>query len=132
MGKPGDWICISCGELVFSRNARCKMCGASKPEGAGRVGARDERDWNCPNCGDLVFGSKKQCRMCGASKPHQAKNDASSSQGRTHQELVNRVKIFQKASSAQNEDWYTFCGVDKDPNRHSAARLEEFCQLHDV
>merc|ERR1712039_213033 len=32
MGKPGDWICPSCGDLVFASKNTCKMCGAPKDE----------------------------------------------------------------------------------------------------
>lgn len=77
-GKPGDWICPNCGDLVFARNSACRKCGTPKsepapmsmfvptqvPQAAGRPG-----DWNCPNCGDLVFGSKPACRLCGTPNP---------------------------------------------------------------
>mmetsp|Transcript_1036 Transcript_1036/g.2332 ORF Transcript_1036/g.2332 Transcript_1036/m.2332 type:complete len:252 (-) Transcript_1036:166-921(-) len=28
---PGDWICPSCGDLQFARNAQCRMCGGRRP-----------------------------------------------------------------------------------------------------
>merc|ERR1712232_510450 len=46
--------------------------------------------------------------------------------------LAARVKAFQKGSPEQKEMWYSFCGAVKDPNRHDAASLEEFCQLYGV
>lgn len=33
--KPGDWTCPQCQDLVFARNASCRMCGYTKPAGAG-------------------------------------------------------------------------------------------------
>merc|ERR1712061_771070 len=39
-------------------------------------------------------------------------------------DLVNLVKNFQRASPANKETWYAFCGPVRDPNRHDAARLE--------
>ena len=36
-GVPGDWHC-ACGNLVFSRNRTCRMCGAEKPDGGGGGG----------------------------------------------------------------------------------------------
>merc|ERR1712060_621333 len=34
-GQPmmnGDWLCPSCGDHQFSRNASCRKCGAAKPD----------------------------------------------------------------------------------------------------
>mmetsp|Transcript_57196 Transcript_57196/g.159190 ORF Transcript_57196/g.159190 Transcript_57196/m.159190 type:complete len:189 (-) Transcript_57196:180-746(-) len=44
--------------------------------------------------------------------------------------LVNRVKSFQKQGEAEKEAWYEFCGVNRDPARHDASRLQEFLNLH--
>lgn len=50
--------------------------------------------------------------------------------------LVQQVKAFQKLGSEQKELWGTYCdtylqGV-RDPNRHDAATLHEFCVNHNV
>eukprot|EP00746_Dinoflagellata_sp_MGD_P004127 gnl/MRDRNA2_/MRDRNA2_107986_c0_seq1.p1 gnl/MRDRNA2_/MRDRNA2_107986_c0~~gnl/MRDRNA2_/MRDRNA2_107986_c0_seq1.p1 ORF type:complete len:415 (-),score=64.20 gnl/MRDRNA2_/MRDRNA2_107986_c0_seq1:84-1328(-) len=29
-GKPGDWTCPNCGDLVFARNDACRQCGMSR------------------------------------------------------------------------------------------------------
>jgi len=42
--------------------------------------------------------------------------------------LVERVKAFQKSGGAQA--WLEFCGKTKDPAKHDAAKLTEFCNLH--
>lgn len=90
-GKPGDWTCPNCGDLVFASKFACKMCGTPKNSGmgggmggcmGGMFGVKGcmgkgpappggkPGDWHCPNCGDLVFGSKAACKMCGTPKPH--------------------------------------------------------------
>jgi len=28
---PGDWLCSSCGDHIYSRNEHCRRCGTSKP-----------------------------------------------------------------------------------------------------
>lgn len=45
-------------------------------------------------------------------------------------ELVQRIKVFQKAAKSNVEAWCAFCGATKDPNRHDAATLQEFCDTH--
>merc|ERR1712137_247940 len=30
---PGDWLCSSCGDHIYSRNEHCRRCGTSKPAG---------------------------------------------------------------------------------------------------
>jgi len=65
---PADWICASCGDHQFAKNAACRKCGAAKPapRSTGRVG-----DWICPNprCMDLQFERNAACRRCGTPKP---------------------------------------------------------------
>merc|ERR1711957_567527 len=36
--NAGDWSCRSCGDLQFSRNKECRMCGAPRPL---RIGVDD-------------------------------------------------------------------------------------------
>mmetsp|Transcript_37745 Transcript_37745/g.68790 ORF Transcript_37745/g.68790 Transcript_37745/m.68790 type:complete len:271 (-) Transcript_37745:69-881(-) len=71
--KPGDWMCPSCGDLVFARRDTCKMCGFSRGGGGGGGGGGKQSnakpgDWMCSACGALVFSYKKQCHNCGAEK----------------------------------------------------------------
>eukprot|EP00931_Biecheleriopsis_adriatica_P005670 TRINITY_DN107161_c0_g1_i1.p1 TRINITY_DN107161_c0_g1~~TRINITY_DN107161_c0_g1_i1.p1 ORF type:complete len:171 (+),score=39.92 TRINITY_DN107161_c0_g1_i1:65-577(+) len=47
-------------------------------------------------------------------------------------ELINRVKTYQKASQAQKDIWYSFCGEIKDPARHDVAKLQMFCTTYSV
>mmetsp|Transcript_9403 Transcript_9403/g.15180 ORF Transcript_9403/g.15180 Transcript_9403/m.15180 type:complete len:384 (+) Transcript_9403:53-1204(+) len=84
-GKPGDWICESCGDLQFARNTECRKCGAAPPGSGGREervfekvesfsggGGRSTMrpgDWECAKCGDHVFARNASCRKCGAAKP---------------------------------------------------------------
>jgi uncharacterized OB-fold protein len=67
-GRPGDWICPDCGDLVFSSRDKCNKCGKNKPVELARIGMK-VGDWMCPGCGDLVFASKGACSMCGTTKP---------------------------------------------------------------
>jgi len=67
-GKPGDWFCSKCGDLVFSYRDKCNQCGAPKAKGSERIGVK-KGDWACPTCGDLVFASKDICSMCKTPKP---------------------------------------------------------------
>eukprot|EP00913_Durusdinium_trenchii_P009298 g8737.t1 len=66
--RPGDWVCGSCGDYVFSSRDKCNRCGAPKPSSAKRMGMKPG-DWTCPSCGDLVFASKNACSLCGTPKP---------------------------------------------------------------
>lgn len=82
--RAEDWTCPACGDLVFGKNAACRMCGTPRPGGGGKggggkasVGGKSggkEGDWTCSNCGDLVFARNASCRMCGTSKPAAASN----------------------------------------------------------
>jgi len=47
-------------------------------------------------------------------------------------QLVDRIKSFQKSSSSAKEAWSSFCGTTKDPARHDAARLQQFIDEHQV
>eukprot|EP00931_Biecheleriopsis_adriatica_P064748 TRINITY_DN3945_c0_g1_i1.p1 TRINITY_DN3945_c0_g1~~TRINITY_DN3945_c0_g1_i1.p1 ORF type:complete len:171 (-),score=31.21 TRINITY_DN3945_c0_g1_i1:96-608(-) len=47
-------------------------------------------------------------------------------------ELINRVKNYQKASQAQKDIWYAFCGEVKDPARHDVQKLQTFCTTYSV
>jgi len=73
--KPGDWVCATCHDLVFARNAACRKCGTPKPGGdsvprsvAAAARARPG-DWICPHCNDLVFARNSACRMCRTPRP---------------------------------------------------------------
>merc|ERR1712110_924657 len=97
-GKPGDWNCPNCGDLVFGSKDACRMCGTPKPgagaggkgfgggldammammanmkgggamKGGGMKGGAKPGDWTCPSCGDNVFAYRDQCRQCGTGKP---------------------------------------------------------------
>merc|ERR1712151_548654 len=78
-GKPGDWSCPNCGDLVFASKHACKMCGTPKPSMCGGKGWEGKNlsfppggkpgDWQCPSCGDLVFAAKSECKLCGTAKP---------------------------------------------------------------
>ncbi|CAK9081343.1 unnamed protein product [Durusdinium trenchii] len=83
--KEGDWLCPSCGDHQFARNASCRKCGAPKDEVAPattsgrpimRVASGQDLvfkdDWNCPQCGDFQFGRNASCRKCGAPRPAHA------------------------------------------------------------
>merc|ERR1712025_625852 len=75
-GKPGDWNCPNCGELVFSWRFSCRSCGTTKsggclggvPMGGSGKGGGKAGDWNCPNCGELVFSWRDSCRSCGTAR----------------------------------------------------------------
>lgn len=43
--------------------------------------------------------------------------------------LVDRVKNFQRSGKENAECWSSFCGKHRDPSRHEAAKLQEFCTL---
>mmetsp|Transcript_109354 Transcript_109354/g.314944 ORF Transcript_109354/g.314944 Transcript_109354/m.314944 type:complete len:353 (-) Transcript_109354:89-1147(-) len=38
-GKPGDWVCPSCGDLQFARNTSCRRCGQPSPALGGGIAA---------------------------------------------------------------------------------------------
>lgn len=71
--KPGDWMCASCGDHQFARNAECRKCGAANPGGGkgGKGGGKGQKpgDWFCPSCNDLQFAKNDQCRKCGEPNP---------------------------------------------------------------
>eukprot|EP00931_Biecheleriopsis_adriatica_P110207 TRINITY_DN84470_c0_g1_i1.p1 TRINITY_DN84470_c0_g1~~TRINITY_DN84470_c0_g1_i1.p1 ORF type:complete len:188 (+),score=35.74 TRINITY_DN84470_c0_g1_i1:71-565(+) len=46
--------------------------------------------------------------------------------------LINRIKTYQKASPAQKEIWYAFCGEVKDPARHEVQKLQEFITTYNI
>jgi len=93
-----DWECTQCGDYQFARNARCRRCGADRPEvegaegeqapkqaqggqgpnggGSAGGGRREGRmtnakpgDWCCPSCNDIQFARNQVCRRCGEPKP---------------------------------------------------------------
>lgn len=77
--KPGDWLCPSCGDLRFARDATCRRCGTTNPcptavTGTGGTQTKLPGDWNCPNCNDHVFARNANCRRCGTANPHPASN----------------------------------------------------------
>lgn len=65
-GKPGDWTCQNCGELVFGSKAGCRLCGTPRP-GGGQPPNAKPGDWTCPKCFDHIYASRDSCR-CGCSK----------------------------------------------------------------
>lgn len=46
--------------------------------------------------------------------------------------LVQRVKNYQKGPTEQKEAWNTFSGATRDPARHDAIKLQEFCSMYNV
>lgn len=48
------------------------------------------------------------------------------------EQLVARVKAFQRHSKEQSDCWAMFCGHTRDPARHEAAKLEEFIQTYNI
>merc|ERR1712217_146954 len=76
-------ICPNCGDVVFASKDACKMCGTSKPPGAGiseeeatytpQVGKGKGKwragDWECPNCKKVNFSSRTECMACGTPRP---------------------------------------------------------------
>jgi len=47
-------------------------------------------------------------------------------------QLVARIKSYQKSSSQAQEFWSGFCGSTKDPARYDLSRLQEFIDTHQV
>jgi len=95
--RAGDWICPSCNDLQFARNASCRRCGHRNPN-SGDAGQQDQLggvsysasserceapsfgspaaglemrpgDWVCPRCNDHVFAKNSACRRCGTPRP---------------------------------------------------------------
>lgn len=52
---------------------------------------------------------------------------ATAAGGAQKQGLVERIKAFQKISRENAEVWGAFVGNKRDPSKHDAAKLEEFC-----
>lgn len=46
--------------------------------------------------------------------------------------LISRIKAYQKAGDENKETWYSFCGINRDPSRHEAHRLQEFVTAYNV
>lgn len=63
-GRPGDWDCLNCGDLVFAFRDACRQCGVKKGEKG--TGTAPKQPWYCPNCDFLLYASKDSCRTCGA------------------------------------------------------------------
>lgn len=70
--KPGDWMCPSCGDLQFARNAECRKCATPKPVVSSNGQAAKVGDWICPSCQDVQFAKNTECRKCGTPKPDDA------------------------------------------------------------
>jgi len=71
--KKGDWICPSCQNANFSRNAVCRKCGTQKVAPAlGNVENPSVTfkpgDWQCEACKEHNFKKNSNCRTCGATK----------------------------------------------------------------
>jgi len=47
-------------------------------------------------------------------------------------ELVSRIKAFQKQGNEQKDMWSGFCGATRDPARHPVEKLQEFCNTYGV
>merc|ERR1712146_586801 len=49
-------------------------------------------------------------------------------------ELINRIKAFQRSDPSQKEQWWNYCDThlsgNRDPARHDAETLEDFCVCH--
>merc|ERR1719330_1195943 len=96
--KPGDWVCLGCGDHQFAKNATCRKCGTPKGQMGmggmmggqmggmmggmmggqmggmmgGMCGNMKPGDWSCPGCGDHQFAKNATCRKCGTPKPENA------------------------------------------------------------
>jgi hypothetical protein len=46
--------------------------------------------------------------------------------------LIQRIKAYQKGGDEHKETWYKFCGVNRDPSRHDAHKLQEFVTTYNV
>jgi len=77
-GKPGDWLCPSCGDHQFAKNQACRRCGTPNPNPQGNMAAftasigmtHKPGDWFCPSCSDLQFARNMQCKRCGTPNPN--------------------------------------------------------------
>ncbi|OAY85494.1 hypothetical protein ACMD2_04122, partial [Ananas comosus] len=81
--KPGDWNCMSCNHLNFSRRDSCQRCheqrppaasGANSSFGFGSGGGSDvvrPGDWYC-SCGTHNFASRSSCFKCSFPKEDSA------------------------------------------------------------
>lgn len=76
--RPGDWFCVRCNGLNFSRRVTCFSCGAPKDAGAAAqmMGMWPQQqpvglpgDWVCPRCGYNNFARRTTCMRCNEPAP---------------------------------------------------------------
>ena len=63
---PGDWICVGCQGLNYSRRTDCYRCHAEKPESEM---TKYKDDWMCPKCNGNNFSRRVDCYKCKTPKP---------------------------------------------------------------
>ncbi|XP_065851088.1 zinc finger protein VAR3, chloroplastic isoform X2 [Euphorbia lathyris] len=71
--KRGDWMCLKCNFMNFSKNIRCLNC---KEEGPKKLGDTDTEikkgDWICSKCDFMNFYRNKRCLKCKEEGPVRA------------------------------------------------------------
>ncbi|CAK9179254.1 unnamed protein product [Ilex paraguariensis] len=74
--KRGDWMCLKCNFMNFSRNIKCRKCGDGGPR---RVGGDDvemkKGDWVCHECSFMNFARNVRCLKCKAEGPKRVSAD---------------------------------------------------------
>ncbi|XP_035541926.1 zinc finger protein VAR3, chloroplastic-like [Juglans regia] len=65
----GDWMCLKCNFLNFSRNIRCLKCQEDGPKGAAGDVEMKKGDWTCPECNFMNFSRNIRCLKCKAEGP---------------------------------------------------------------
>lgn len=78
--RPGDWKCLECANVNFSRREKCNKCDKPKKEvfdNSFNGGINFELgDWECPRCGNLNKAANAKCNgvsdgePCWLLKPH--------------------------------------------------------------
>lgn len=85
--KPGDWVCKTCNDLQFARNATCRRCGEKRPTDGPRERAdgkpwfAEPGDWVCSGCGDLQFKRNVVCRKCQTPRSRRAQAQKQEAKG---------------------------------------------------
>lgn len=64
--KPGDWICVECGNMNFSWREVCHRCAKMKTSIKKSI---NQGDWVCNSCDNTNFSWRKHCHKCGMEMP---------------------------------------------------------------
>jgi len=70
-------VCSNCGDLQYTKNEQCRVCGTPKQEAIAKPG-----DWYCPGCGDLQYAKNATCRICTTPRPLEGDVRLVTTQGR--------------------------------------------------